>query len=129
MARNRAEASLNNARARQKQAEAQLEMANLDFKRSKQLYEEEAISTAEYEQSLTSYNTALAEKEAAEYSVQSAQATLNEADESLTKTSIYAPMTGTISVLNKELGEIALGSQFQEDVIMIEPYGSGSGSQ
>src|SRR5210317_551388 len=63
MARNRAEASLNNSRVRQKQAEAQLEMANLDFKRNKQLYEEEAISTAEYEQYLTNFNTALAEKE------------------------------------------------------------------
>jgi HlyD family secretion protein len=28
-------------------------------------------------------------------------------------------MAGTISTLNKEVGEIALGSQFQEDVIMI----------
>ncbi|MCB0258751.1 MAG: efflux RND transporter periplasmic adaptor subunit, partial [Calditrichaeota bacterium] len=31
----------------------------------------------------------------------------------------YAPMAGTISRLNKEVGEIALGSQFQEDVIMV----------
>jgi len=105
MARNRAEASLNNARARQKQTEAQLEMANLDYKRSKQLYEDEAISTSEYEQSLTNYTTALAEKEASEFSVMSAQATLDEADESLTKTSIYAPMAGTVSSLSVELGE------------------------
>ena len=28
-------------------------------------------------------------------------------------------MAGTISELNKEVGEIALGSQFQEDVIMV----------
>lgn len=119
MARNRAEASLNNARARQKQAEAQLEMANLDFKRSKQLYEEEAISTAEYEQSLTSYNTALAEKEAAEYSVQSAQATLNEADESLTKTSIYAPMSGTVSSLSVELGERVVGTSMMSGTEML----------
>jgi HlyD family secretion protein len=37
----------------------------------------------------------------------------------LSKTTIHAPMAGTISQLNKEVGEIALGSQFQEDVIMI----------
>src|SRR5205823_3888976 len=35
------------------------------------------------------------------------------------KTTIYAPMSGTISALNKEQGEIALGSQFQKDVIMV----------
>lgn len=119
MARNRAEASLNNARARQKQAEAQLELANLDFKRNKQLYEEEAISLAEYEQSLTSYNTALAEKEAAEFSVQSAQATLDEADESLTKTSIYAPMAGTVSSLSVELGERVVGTSMMSGTEML----------
>jgi HlyD family secretion protein len=119
MARNRAEASLNNARARQKQAEAQLEMANLDFKRNKQLYEDEAISTAEYEQYLTSYNTSLAEKEAAEFSVMSAQATLDEADESLTKTSIYAPMTGTVSSLSVELGERVVGTSMMSGTEML----------
>ena len=119
MARNRAEASLNNSRARQKQAEAQLEMANLDFKRSKLLYEDEAISTSEYEQSLTNYNTALAEKEASEFSVMSAQATLDEADESLTKTSIYAPMAGTISSLSVELGERVVGTSMMSGTEML----------
>jgi HlyD family secretion protein len=119
MARNRAEASLNNARARQKQAEAQLEMANLDFKRNKQLYEDEAISTSEYEQSLTAYNTAHAEKEASEFSVMSAQATLDEADESLTKTSIYAPMAGTVSSLSVELGERVVGTSMMSGTEML----------
>ncbi|MFZ0391081.1 MAG: efflux RND transporter periplasmic adaptor subunit, partial [Calditrichia bacterium] len=44
---------------------------------------------------------------------------LKQASDDLSKTSIYAPMSGTISKLNKEVGEIALGSQFQEDVIMV----------
>jgi HlyD family secretion protein len=39
--------------------------------------------------------------------------------ENLSKTRIIAPMSGTISRLNKEIGELTLGSQFQEDVIMI----------
>jgi len=119
MARNRAEASLNNARARLKQAEAQLEMASLDYKRTQQLYDEEAISTSEYEQSLTSYNTARAEKEASEFSVMSAQATLDEADESLTKTSIYAPMSGTISSLSIELGERVVGTSMMSGTEML----------
>ena len=119
MARNRAQASLMNSRARQKQSEAKLEMANLDYKRSKQLYEDDAISTSEYEQSLTTYNTALAEKDAAEFSVMSAQATLDEADESLTKTSIYAPMTGTISSLSVELGERVVGTSMMSGTEML----------
>jgi len=119
MARNRAEASLNNARARQKQAEAQLELASLDYKRNSRLYEEQAISEAEFEQSLTSYNTSLAEKEASEFSVESAQATLDEADESLLKTSIYAPMSGTISRLAVELGERVVGTSMMAGTEML----------
>jgi HlyD family secretion protein len=44
---------------------------------------------------------------------------VKQAKDNLSKTTIYAPMAGTISALYKEVGEIALGSQFQEDVIMI----------
>ncbi len=110
MARNRSEATLNNAKARQKQAESQLELASLDYERNSKLFEEEAISEAEFQQSQTTYNTALAEKEAAQFSVESARATLNEAEESLIKTSIYAPMPGTISRLNVELGERVVGT-------------------
>jgi HlyD family secretion protein len=50
--------------------------------------------------------------------VEQAKAALRQARDALSKTTIYAPMAGTISKLNKEVGEIALGSQFQEDVIM-----------
>ncbi len=110
MARNRAEASLNNSKARLKQAESQLELASLDYKRNSKLYEDLAISESEFEQSLTTYNTNLAEKEAAEFSVMSAKASLDEADESLMKTSIHAPMTGTISRLAVELGERVVGT-------------------
>ncbi len=119
MARNRAEASLNNARARQKQSEAQLEMASLDYKRNSKLFEDDAISKSEFEQSLTTYNSALAEKEAAEFSVMSAQATLDEADESLKKTSIYAPMVGTISSLSVELGERVVGTSMMSGTEML----------
>ncbi len=110
MARNRAEAALNNSKARLKQAESQLELASLDYKRNSSLFEEKAISEAEFEQSLTTYNTSLAEKEASEFSVQSAKASLDEANESLLKTSIHAPMSGTISRLTIELGERVVGT-------------------
>lgn len=119
MARNRAEASLNNAKARQKQAESQLEMASFDYERNRKLFAEEAISEAEFQQSQTSYNSALAEKEAAEFSVQSAQASLNEAEESLTKTSIYAPMSGTVSMLLVELGERVVGTSMMAGTEML----------
>jgi len=119
MARNRAEASMNNSKARLKQSEAQLEMASLDYERNSRLYDDKAISEAEFQQSLTAYNSALAEKEAAEFSVISSEATLDEADESLTKTSIYAPMSGTISSLSVELGERVVGTSMMSGTEML----------
>ncbi|HDR68108.1 MAG TPA: efflux RND transporter periplasmic adaptor subunit, partial [Bacteroidaceae bacterium] len=110
MIRNRTEAALNSSRARLKQAEAQLELSTLDFNRNRTLYDQGAISEAEYEQSRISYSTAKAEKEAAEFAVESALASLHEAEENLMKTSIYAPMSGTISKLEVELGERVVGT-------------------
>lgn len=108
---NRAEATLNSTRARLTQAEAQLDQASLEYNRKKKLWEQRAISEAEYEQALTTYNTAKAEKQAAEFSVASAEASLREAEENLRRTSIYAPMSGTVSMLLVELGERVVGTE------------------
>jgi HlyD family secretion protein len=109
--KNRVEATLNSTKARLTQAEAQLEQAKLEFNRREKLFKQEAISEAEYEQALTSYNTALAETKAGEYSVASAMASLREAEENLRKTNIFAPMSGTVSMLNVELGERVVGTE------------------
>jgi HlyD family secretion protein len=61
----------------------------------------------------------IARYESAQDQTEQARAALKQAQTSLDKTIIYAPMAGTISDLRKEQGEIAIGSQFQEDVILI----------
>jgi HlyD family secretion protein len=99
-----AEAAVNSSKARLKQSEARLLQSKQDFDRNKSLWEQKAISDAEYEQISSVYITALAEKEAANFAVESALAQMKEATENLRKTSIYAPMTGTVSMLNVELG-------------------------
>ena len=109
--RNRVEATLNNTRARLKQAEAQLVQAELEFNRRLKLWERKAISEAEFEQASTNFYSARAEKEAAVFSVQSAEASLKEAEENLRKTTIYAPISGTISKLEVELGERVVGTE------------------
>lgn len=110
-ARDRAEAALNSAKARLAQAEAQFIQSELSYNRSKTLWEQKAISESEYESALASYRMAQAELESAKYSVKSAEASLAEAEENLIKTSIYAPMTGTVSMLNVEKGERVVGTQ------------------
>jgi HlyD family secretion protein len=108
--RDRSIAAISSARARLAQAEAQFLQAELSFKRTKQLYDEQTISKSEYEQAEASYTVAKAEVEAAKFSVVSTEASLKEANEQLVKTSIYAPMTGTISMLLVELGERVAGT-------------------
>jgi HlyD family secretion protein len=120
----RAEASLNsakaqysNSKARLAQTRAKYKKAEQDYNRNKQLWEEKTISDAEYETVLSSYEMAKAELEAAKqsvvsakYTVESARASLNEAEENLKKTSIFAPMSGIVSRLNVEEGETVVGT-------------------
>ncbi|MFZ2286248.1 MAG: efflux RND transporter periplasmic adaptor subunit [Bacteroidales bacterium] len=108
--RDRAAATLNSTKSRLAQAEAQLIQAELAFNRSKKLFEENTISKSDFEQAESQYKVAKAEKESAEFSVKSSEASLKEANENLVKTTVYAPMTGTISKLAVELGERVIGA-------------------
>lgn len=107
----RSQAGLQNVRAGLAQAEANLRQAEANYERNKQLFEKGIISKAEWDQIVSSYEVAQANRESAYYNVQSAAATVNEARENLGRTNIYAPMSGTISSLSAELGERVVGTQ------------------
>ena len=108
--RERSMAAISSARARLAQAEAQYTQADLSFKRIKQLFEEQTISRSEFEQAEANFNVAKAEVDAARFAIVSSEASLKEASENLSKTSIYAPMSGTVSMLLVELGERVAGT-------------------
>ncbi len=113
-----AEANLSAAQANANLARENMIKAEKDFERTKELYERNLES-----QSVLDSVYAAAEVEKARYQSvldqgEQAKAALRQTRDDLAKTTIYAPMSGTVSMLNKEVGEIALGSQFQEDVIM-----------
>ena len=108
--RERAEAAVNSSKARLAQAQAQLQQSELAFNRNKTLFEQKAISESEFENARTSLQVAKADVNAALYNVSSAEASLKEAKENLAKTTIYAPMNGTISKLSVELGERVVGT-------------------
>jgi HlyD family secretion protein len=106
---NAAKANLANARAMLSQVESRFEQARLSYNRSKKLWEERTISESEWESANASFEVATAEVTAAqqnvaaaEFSVHSAEATLKESNENLIKTSIYAPMDGTVTLLAVE---------------------------
>ena len=112
-------ANLANARAQLVQVEAQNEQTKLSYNRNKKLYAEKTISEADWESAESAYKIAAANVESAkqsvlgaDFAVNSAIANLKEAKENLNKTSIYAPMSGTVSALLVEKGERVAGNQF-----------------
>ncbi len=121
---NRAEASLNqskanlaNSQARLIQVEAQFDNAKATFERNEKLYKGKVISEADYLNALSAFKTSEGELsaakqtvEASKYSVKVAEAAVKEANDNLRQTNIYAPATGTISMLNVEKGERVVGT-------------------
>lgn len=106
----RAEASLNSVKAQYLQQKAQLAQVEQAHKRNELLYEQKAISEADRESSLAQYLVAVEQLNAAKYNIKSAEAALEEARENLRKTTIYAPMTGIVSMLMVEKGERVVGT-------------------
>ncbi len=114
-----AEANVRSAEAEAKLVSENLGRAEKEFNRSKELKGRDLESQSIYEDREAAYQVELARYDSAKNQVSQARATLKQARDDLSKTTIYAPMSGTISDLNKEQGEIAIGSQFQPDVILV----------
>jgi HlyD family secretion protein len=109
---------------RSAQANATLVKQNLDkaqkeFARSQELMTKSLESQADFDTKQTAHQVEDARYKSAIEQVEQARAALKQARDDLSKTTIYAPMSGTVSELNKEVGEMALGAQFQADVILV----------
>lgn len=112
------------ANVRASQANANLVKENVlqterVYKRAQALVARNLESQAVKDSAQAAYQVEVARLQAATDQIEQARGRLKQSRDALSKTTIYAPMSGTISDLNKEQGEIAIGSQFQEDVIMV----------
>ncbi len=107
---NQSQAGLQNVRAQLTQAEASMKNSKLNYDRNKTLFEKGVISKADWDKSVADYDMSKANVKSAYYSVQSAGASLKQSRDNLSRTTIYAPMTGTISKLSVELGERVVGT-------------------
>jgi len=114
-----AEASVSSEQANATLVRENMNKAEKEYGRSKELLAGGLESQAAYEAKQAEYQVEVARYKSALDRVEQAKAALKQARDDLSKTTIYSPMAGTISALNKEVGEIALGSQFQKDVILI----------
>jgi HlyD family secretion protein len=114
-----AEATVSSATANATLVQQNMVKAEKEYKRSKELFAANLESQAAYEGLEAAYQVEVARYKSSQDQVEQAKAALKQARDDLSKTIIYSPMSGTISDLNKEQGEIAIGSQFQPDVILV----------
>jgi HlyD family secretion protein len=114
-----AEASVRSAQANATLVKQNLDKAQKEFARSQELMTKSLESQADFDTKQTAHQVEDARYKSAIEQVEQARAALKQARDDLSKTTIYAPMSGTVSELNKEVGEMALGAQFQADVILV----------
>ncbi len=100
-------------------ARENMNKAQKDLKRTEELFKKNLESQAVLDTVAAASAGRKARYQATLNQVEQATASLKQMRDDLAKTTIYSPLEGTVSKLNKESGEIALGSQFQEDVIMV----------
>ncbi len=105
-------AAYNQARSSVKSARANLTQVKAQKERTESLYDNNLISQQELEAITAQHQLALSQLE-------QAQAGLASQDDQLSKTRIVAPQSGTVAKIYKEVGEMALGSMFSADVLMI----------
>jgi HlyD family secretion protein len=103
-------ATLLSQKARYEQSRASFEQSKFNYDRQKQLFERKLISEVEFLQSETNFRSEEANLKAAEFQIQNAEASLRKAQEELQQTIIRAPMDGTVSKLNVEIGERVVGN-------------------
>lgn len=98
-------ATVASARARVVQNEAQAEKARSDFAQIEALFAKGLVSETEFNASQSANRVGAANLEAAKAEIERAEGSLRQAQDQLSKTTVYAPMDGTISVLNSKVGE------------------------
>ena len=125
-ARNRAQAAVNTTRSNLSSAKAMLAssesgyfVAEKSWDRNQILFLSGVVSQAEFHQSESAFNAAQANLvsagegvKSAEYSILSAQASLQETLDNLSRTTLRAPQAGIVTALVKEVGESVQGNGF-----------------
>jgi HlyD family secretion protein len=109
-ATNQADASYKSGVASKMMAEANLRKCEAEFKRNQNLFRQKLVSDSVFDEAQAAYDVAKAQLDSAVHQVDVAQAAVDSARDSLEKTTIVAPLSGTISKLNSRLGERVLGT-------------------
>ena len=112
--RNSAEANYKSALASLTMGEAQLEKAEAEYKRNQDLFRNKLVSESVFLEFKTAYEVARLQCESDRHRANQAKFSLDKAEDDLSKTTIVAPIDGTVTRLNSELGERVLGTSFNQ---------------
>src|SRR6266849_6719836 len=113
------EAAISSAKATNLQQKATMLKTEHDFRRSKDLFEKKLVSEQEYNAAEAANDVAKNTYESSLHEIERAQASSSQARDQLSKTTIYSPMDGTVTILNSKLGErLVATNQFAGTEVM-----------
>jgi HlyD family secretion protein len=113
------EAAISGAKAVNLQQKATLAKTELDLKRAQDLFAKKMISESEFSVAQTARDVAKSTYESSQHDIERAEAGSSQARDQLSKTTIYSPIDGTVTVLNSKLGErVVATNQFAGTEVM-----------
>lgn len=108
---NSAHATYQSCLASKELAEATMAKAELEFKRNEELFKKGLISDSTFLEFKTALDVAHAEHRGSIYRAEQARAALDKTLDDLSKTTIFSPISGTITKLKSHKGERVVGTQ------------------
>ena len=113
------EAAISAARATNLQQKASMLKTEQDLKRADDMYAKKTISIQEYNAAQAAADVAKNTYESSLHEIERAQAGSSQARDQLSKTTVYSPIDGTVTILNSKLGErIVATGQFAGTEVM-----------
>jgi len=113
------DAAISGAKAVYLQQKATLAKTEQDLRRAQDLFTKKMISESEFSVAQTARDVARSTVESSQHAIESAEAASSQARDQLSKTTIYSPIDGMITVLNSKLGErVVATNQFAGTEVM-----------
>jgi len=115
------EAAISAAKATNLQQKATMLKTEQDLKRAEDMYAKKTISIQEYNNAQAASDVAKNTYESSLHEIERAQAGSSQARDQLSKTTVYSPINGTVTILNSKLGEriVATGQFAGTEVIRV----------
>jgi HlyD family secretion protein len=119
------EAAISAAKATNLQLKATRLKTEQDLKRADDMYAKKTISIQEYNAAQAAADVAKNTYESSLHEIERAEAASSQARDQLSKTTVYSPIDGTVTILNSKLGEriVATGQFAGTEVLRVADLG------